>query len=30
MPGSNRYADIGDDAAYQSTWLDIAPWQNSA
>jgi anaerobic selenocysteine-containing dehydrogenase len=26
---SDRYTDIGDGATYQSTWLDIAAWQNS-
>jgi hypothetical protein len=24
----NRYTDLGEGATYQSTWLDIADWQN--
>ena len=27
---SDRYTDIGDDATYQSTWLDIAAWEDRA
>jgi hypothetical protein len=27
---SDRFTDIGDGATYQSTWLDIAAWADSA
>ena len=26
---SDRFADIGEGATYQSTWLDIAAWQGA-
>jgi hypothetical protein len=26
---SDRYTDMGEGATYQSTWLEVGPWQKA-